>query len=36
VVGVRFEGKLRQDDASEHTDRDEEGTWRASTPSAPP
>ena len=37
-VDVRFEGEMGQDDASEHehADRDEEGTWRASTPSAPP
>ena len=36
VVDVRFEGEMGQDDASEHAERDEEGTWRASTPSAPP
>ena len=36
VVDVHFEGELGQDDASEHAERDEEGTWRASTPSAPP
>ena len=36
VVDVRFEGEMGQDDASEHAQRDEEGTWRASTPSARP
>jgi membrane protein len=36
VVDVRFEGEMGQDDASEHAERDEEGTWRASTPSARP
>ena len=36
AVDVRFEGEMGQDDASEHAQRDEEGTWRASTPSARP
>jgi YihY family inner membrane protein len=36
VVDVRFGGEMGQDVASEHAERDEEGTWRASIPSAPP
>ena len=36
VVDVRFEGEMGQDDASEHAEPDEEGTWRASTPSGRP
>jgi YihY family inner membrane protein len=36
MVDVRFEGEMGQDDASEHAERDEEGTWRASTPSGRP